>query len=163
MKILRIFFKAFFWWRRLFFIKRIAIWFFEFEDIKDTISQAREKQKQKTEEYWINYHRYEVEKLERKHALSMSDKQAEIEMLKKEIDDFEKYKKEVDDREYAAKVQIKENFEMATHLMMEANKMVNLSATISGTVKGLYDRVSKHRNNVEELGKKKVKMIERAE
>lgn len=131
-------------------IKRLVIKLFRLNDIEDVITRARYSERKRAEEEKEKELLHLKTTLGRKHDLEMQSKNTEIALIKKELSLLERKSKEVDALEYRSRVQIKENFRVATEISMIIK---NISMQMNGVYQDIItvtDAAEKHQRRIEE-------------
>ena len=129
--------------------KKIIVKVFGLTDIKDMILQGKKSQKDLDEKYWKEQLKDLKLSLNREHQLELSEKDAQISMLEDSVKYYKSREKELDSREHQMKLQVKDNYFVATEI---ASSMEDVGLTIMGFVgkiQGIKNKANDHKLRIE--------------
>ncbi len=129
--------------------KKLIIHLFDLNDIKDMLLKAKNNQKKLDDRYWFEKLQENEERLKREHELEIQEYQAQISMLRDQVNDYKNRERELDKKEFWLKKQTKENSFMATKIASKVEDFGLNVMKIVGEMKGIKQEAEDHKIKIE--------------
>jgi hypothetical protein len=131
-------------------MKKLIIKIFGLTDIRQFLEDARnEEQKRANKEKKQALNDLEIY-YKRQLELAEQSRYTEVKMLEKRLEQYAKTERDVLELEHKSKMQIKENFRVATELSQTIKNFTLSVNSIFGDIMGISDTVTKHQKKLQE-------------
>lgn len=130
-------------------MKALLIKLFGLNDISDVIYSAREEERKRAVREKQHSLEEQEKAIRRHYELIIQSKDTEIQLLEKTISGLTRKESEVKEIEHRSKLQIKENYRVATDLAMQIQSFTSAVNHIFGELTTISYRVEKHNKNLQ--------------